>query len=110
MQAAGVFPDSIAFTAILSACSSPGLLVEGLGCFSSMVLDYGIRPREEHYACIKGLITKERKLKEACVVIESMALRGNRGIWDAFLGACKVHGNMNYAEIASRKLLEIESE
>lgn len=42
MQAAGVYPDSVAFTAVLSACSSSGMLQEGLSCFDMMIQDFGI--------------------------------------------------------------------
>lgn len=58
MRAAGVLPDSVASAAILSACSSSGSLVEGLRHFDSMVVDHGIRPSEEHNACVEGLQTK----------------------------------------------------
>lgn len=44
MRAAGVLPHSVAFAAILSACSSSGSLVEGSRHFDSMVVDHGIRP------------------------------------------------------------------
>ena len=33
----------------------------------------------------------------------------NMGGWEAFLGACRVHGNASYGEIAAKKLVEIES-
>ncbi|EHA8592416.1 pentatricopeptide repeat-containing protein [Cocos nucifera] len=110
MQAAGVCPDSVAFTAILSACSSSSMLHEGLRCFNSMILDYGIKPREEHYACLRGLLAKDGRLKEAYEVIEGTALRDDKGTWEAFLGACRVHGNASYDEIAATKLVELESD
>lgn len=110
MQAAGVCPDSIAFTSILSACSSSSMLHEGLSCFSSMILDYGIKPREEHYACLRGLLSKDGRLKEAYEAIEeSTALGDDKGTWEAFLGACRVHGNTSYGDIAATKLVELES-
>lgn len=109
MRAAGVLIDSVAFTAILSACSSSGLLLEGLKCFNSMVTEYRIRPREEHYACIRGLLAKSGKLEQAYVVIEHMNLKDDRHIWEAYLEAAKIHEDVGCAEIASRKLLEIET-
>ncbi|KAG6530318.1 hypothetical protein ZIOFF_012545 [Zingiber officinale] len=109
MRAAGVLLDSVAFTAILSACSSSGFLREGLKCFNSMVAEYGIRPREEHYACIRGLLAKSGKLEQAYVVIEHMNLKDDRGIWEVYLDVARIHGDVGCAEIASRKLLEIET-
>ncbi|XP_008801973.1 pentatricopeptide repeat-containing protein At1g06140, mitochondrial-like isoform X1 [Phoenix dactylifera] len=110
MQAAGVCPDSVAFTAILSACSSSSMLHDGLSYFNSMILDYTMKPREEHYACLRGLLAKDGRLKEAYEAIESTALRDDKGTWEAFLGACRVHGNTSYGEIAATKLVELESD
>ncbi|XP_072999069.1 putative pentatricopeptide repeat-containing protein At3g23330 [Typha latifolia] len=108
MQTSGVSPDSVAFTAVLSACRSSGMLHEGLRLFNSMIVDYGINPTEEHFACLRNLIAKDGRLKEAYEAIESMAIKDQRDIWQAFLGACRVHGNENFSEIAASKMLKID--
>ncbi|XP_020097740.1 pentatricopeptide repeat-containing protein DOT4, chloroplastic-like [Ananas comosus] len=108
MRMSGVPPDSVAFIAVLSGCSSSGLLCEGFMLFNSMVLDYGIEPTEEHFACLRNLITKDGKLKEAYEAIEEMGIKDKSSIWQAFLGACRLHGNVSFREIAERKLLNMD--
>ncbi|XP_077228070.1 pentatricopeptide repeat-containing protein At5g39350-like [Tasmannia lanceolata] len=108
MQSAGFHPDSVTFTAVLSACRSSGMLDEGLRCFNSMIRDHNIRPREEHYASLMDLIAKDGRLEEAYGILESMDLRSDGGVWEAFLCACRVHGNVGLGEICARKLVEIE--
>lgn len=107
MQAAGIYPDSVTFTSVLSACSSSGLLQEGLKCFGS-IRECKIRPTEEHYACLVDLIARDGRLEEAYGLIENMDLRSDGGVWEAFLCACRVHGNVSLGEIAARRLMEIE--
>ncbi|CAL9180229.1 unnamed protein product, partial [Musa hybrid cultivar] len=63
---------------------------------------------------------KDGKLEQAPAAIEgmvsliviialSMATRGDTGLREAFLAACKVHGKVSYAEIAAGKAPEIEA-
>lgn len=108
MQAAGICPDPITFTSVLSACSSSGLLHEGLEFFGSMIRDYKVRPTEAHHACLVDLIARDGRLQEAYRLIENMDLRTDGGVWEAFLCACRVHGNVVLGEVAARRLMEIE--
>ena len=52
---------------------------------------------------------KDGKLEQARAAIEGMATRGDTGLREAFLAACKVHGKVSYAEIAAGKAPEIET-
>ncbi|PKA51646.1 Pentatricopeptide repeat-containing protein [Apostasia shenzhenica] len=109
MLAVGIRPDSAAFAAVLSACSLSGLLGEGLDYFSFMIQKYEIKPREEHYASIRSLFSKEGRIEEAYEKIQTIKVaREDHRIWEALLSACKVHGNLIFSEIAARRLLEIE--
>ncbi|KAK4847707.1 hypothetical protein QYF36_004965 [Acer negundo] len=52
MDGAGVQPDEITFTALLSACKNSGLVDEGWNYFDSMRADYNITPTIEHHSCM----------------------------------------------------------
>jgi pentatricopeptide repeat protein len=58
-------PNHITFVCILSACSHAGLLDKGRQFFMSMIQDYNITPRMEHYACIVDLLGRVGRLNEA---------------------------------------------
>ncbi|KAJ9189799.1 hypothetical protein P3X46_001052 [Hevea brasiliensis] len=104
-----VKPDHIAFVSILSACSHSGLVAEGWECFNSMARDFRVTPRTEHYACMVDLLGRAGKLDEAQVFIERMPIGPDAGVWGALLGACRVHSNIDLAEMAAKALLDLDS-
>jgi hypothetical protein len=53
MCAEGVKPDDITFVCLLSACSH-ALVDEGRHCYASMVTDYMISAKLEHYTYLYG--------------------------------------------------------
>ncbi|XP_052141420.1 pentatricopeptide repeat-containing protein At4g04370-like [Oryza glaberrima] len=58
MKNKGFQPDGIAFTHVLTACNYSGLVDEGLECFHSMTMEYGIEPSIEHHMCMADLLCK----------------------------------------------------
>nr|DAD19176.1 TPA_asm: hypothetical protein HUJ06_020639 [Nelumbo nucifera] len=108
MCEAGVQPDSITFTAVLSACKNSGLIDEGWKYFDSMSKDYNIIPTLEHYSCMVDLLGRSGYLDEAWDFIQSMPLEPDASIWGALLGSCRIHKNIEYAEIAAKHLFKLE--
>eukprot|EP01018_Ginkgo_biloba_P030410 Gb_26158 [translate_table: standard] len=108
MQLAGMMPDQITFTAILSACSHAGFVKEGWQYFDSMSRDYQIAPRMEHYACMVDLLGRAGHLDEAQYFINNMPLEPSADVWGALLGACRIHGNIVVGEHAAEHLFELE--
>ncbi|KAF8413497.1 hypothetical protein HHK36_001484 [Tetracentron sinense] len=104
----GIEPDHITFLAIISACGHAGQVDEGLRYFHCMREKYGIMARMEHYACIVDLFGRAGRLEEALSIIESMPFDPDAGIWGALLGACRIHGNVELAELASKHLFELD--
>ncbi|KAH6812423.1 Tetratricopeptide repeat superfamily protein [Perilla frutescens var. frutescens] len=110
MQAENVFPDHIAFLAILYACSHSALVDEGRRLFNTMQSQYDLDPWPEHYACLVDLLGRANRLHEALELVETMKMEPTAAVWCALLGACRIHSNMEIGEIAARKLLETEPE
>ncbi|XP_022973484.1 pentatricopeptide repeat-containing protein At2g01510, mitochondrial-like isoform X2 [Cucurbita maxima] len=103
-------PDHITFVSILAACSHAGLVAEGWDCFNAMSRDFELKPGPEHYACMVDLLGRVGKLKEAFEFISKMPIRPNAGVWGALLGACRIHSNVEMAEVAAMNLLELDPE
>ncbi|OMP08596.1 hypothetical protein COLO4_06304 [Corchorus olitorius] len=108
MLEVGILPDAITFTAVLSGCKNAGLVEEGWKYFDSMRSDYCITPTIEHYSCMVDLLGRAGYLDEAWDFIQSMPLKPDATIWGALLGSCRIHKNLRLAEIAARKLFELE--
>lgn len=109
MEEVGLRPDSMSFSAILSACSHRGLLQKGQELFDKMVSFYNIAPTMEHYGCMVDLLGRAGKIEEAYRFIRSMPMEPNAVILRSYLSACKHHGRALYLDKhLMNLLLEIE--
>ncbi|KAJ4705286.1 Pentatricopeptide repeat-containing protein [Melia azedarach] len=108
MLSSGVLPNRITFVSLLYACSHIGLVEEGLQLFSSMQDDFSIVPDVKHYTCMVDLLGRAGRLSEALKLIESMSVEKDEGLWGALLGACRIHKNVDLAEMAAKSLLELQ--
>ncbi|XP_030505659.2 pentatricopeptide repeat-containing protein At3g04750, mitochondrial isoform X1 [Cannabis sativa] len=105
-----VTPNEVTFVAILTACTHSGLVNEGLYIFYNMRRIFGIEPQVEHYGCLVDLLGRSGRLVEAYDLIQNMPSKPSCSIWGAMLSACRAHGNMELAEVASRELFKLEPE
>lgn len=108
MVRSGIKPDGAVFVSVLSACSHAGLTDKGLDYFTAMERNYGLQPGCEHYSCVVDLLGRAGRLKEARVLIESMPVEPDGAVWGALLGACKIHKNVELAELAFDRVIELE--
>lgn len=104
----GLQPDHVTFLSLISACGHAGKVDEGAHYFHSMTEQYGITARMEHYACMVDLYGRAGHLKEAFEIVKGMPFEPDAGIWGTLLGACRVHGNVDLAELASERLFELD--
>ncbi|KAK9093601.1 hypothetical protein Syun_028512 [Stephania yunnanensis] len=103
-----ILPDHVTFLAIISACSHVGLLDKGLHYFRFMTQECGIIARMEHYACMVDLLGRAGRLNDALSIIRGMPFDPDPGIWGALLGASRMHGDVEIAEIASHYVLKLD--
>lgn len=108
MEDTGFKPDQVTFLAIMSACGHAGLVEEGKHYFNLMIQDYKIAARMEHYACLVDLFGRAGQLEEASKLIREMPFSPDAGIWGTILGACRIHGNIKLAEVASDHLFHLD--
>lgn len=108
MLKAGVKPNEVTYTAVLSACSHAGLIEEGWEFFHSMSKDHGIVPRMEHYACMVDLLGRSGFLQKAVEFIGSMPHTPGAIVWRTLLGACRVYGDTELGKLAAEMILQQE--
>ncbi|KAJ7978591.1 Pentatricopeptide repeat-containing protein [Quillaja saponaria] len=108
MLRSGVNPDRISFVVILHACSHSGLVQEGLNFFNSMARDHDIVPDEEHHACLIDLLGRAGRFDEILQHLRMMHCRPSDRVWNALLGVCRIHGNIELGKEAAECLIELE--
>ncbi|GJM96820.1 hypothetical protein PR202_ga13688 [Eleusine coracana subsp. coracana] len=81
---------------------------EGFRLFRCMTNEYQIEPRMEHFACMVDLYSRSGKLDKAIQFIADMPFKPDAGIWGALLHACRVHRNVELADIASQELFKLD--
>ncbi|PUZ69317.1 hypothetical protein GQ55_2G098200 [Panicum hallii var. hallii] len=109
MRRLGLKPNYITFISVLAACSHAGLLNEGRHWFNAMRKEFGIEPGIEHYGCMVDLLGRAGCLDEAHGLIKEMKVKPDAAMWGALLSACRIHKNVELAEIAANRLFELDA-
>ncbi|CAN4108676.1 unnamed protein product [Withania somnifera] len=104
----GVKPNRITFVVLLRACSHSGLVQEGLSFFETMTSNYDVPPDKEHYACIIDLLGRAGCFSEVLAQIKKMPCEPDDHIWNALLGVCRIHGNVELGRMAAELLIELD--
>ncbi|WOG85545.1 hypothetical protein DCAR_0104736 [Daucus carota subsp. sativus] len=101
-------PNRVTFVGVLTACSHAGLTEQGEQYFKMMQSCYGVVPDADHYACMVDLRGRSGRLEGALQLIKTMPVKPHGGVWGALLGACRIHGDPDIAQIAANSLFELE--
>ncbi|KAK6929899.1 DYW domain [Dillenia turbinata] len=110
MRHESVAPDNVLLVVTMSACSHVRLVEEGYKLFRSMVEDYNVEPKFEHYGCLVDLLGRAGRLEEAREVIRAMPMKPDAVVWKAVLGSARVHGDIEIGEQALEHLIPLEPE
>ncbi|KAI5061666.1 hypothetical protein GOP47_0024171 [Adiantum capillus-veneris] len=108
MQKNKLKPDDVAYVNLLSACSRKGLLKEGLVHFSTMMRDYGIKPKLEHYTCMVRLLGHAGRLTDAEFMLKSMPCQCNIVGWMLLFESCITHGKVEIARGCFDRIMLID--
>ncbi|KAF6170309.1 hypothetical protein GIB67_042999 [Kingdonia uniflora] len=104
----GLKPDGVTFLCVLSACGHAGKVNESINWYDSMVNEYQIAPRAEHFACLVDILCRAGQLVKAHTIIKEMPFEADAGIWGSLLTACGAYLNVELGELAAMKLVELE--
>lgn len=110
MHMEGIFPDTVTFFSVLSACSHAGLMIEGWRNFVSMTQDHGITPSVKHYNCMVDLFCRAGRLAEAEDMIENMQDLSTASSWMTLLAACRIHLDVERGKRAAEHVFSLEPE
>ena len=69
---------------------------------------HNIEPNSIHYACMIDLLGCAGLLEEAYNFIRNMPIEPDVVAWGSLLSSCRVHKNVDLAEVAAVKLLLID--
>ncbi|TQD86916.1 hypothetical protein C1H46_027533 [Malus baccata] len=105
----GLRPDGVVLLGVLMSCTHAGLLKKGKSLLENMKTQYGIVPKHEHYSCVIDLLCKAGQLEEALQLIRRMPMKPLASVWGALLSGCRVHKNVDLAELAVEELLQLEN-
>ncbi|ONI16348.1 hypothetical protein PRUPE_3G093300, partial [Prunus persica] len=107
METTGISPNETSFLALLCACSHAGLVDEGWAYFNSMSQHHGITPSVYHYTCMVDLLGRAGWLSEAEDLIRCMPVKPDSVIWEALLGACRIHRNTELGQRVAERLFQM---
>ncbi|CAK9222893.1 unnamed protein product [Sphagnum troendelagicum] len=110
MKQEGFMPNSVTFVGLLSACSHAGLVDEGCEFFLSMCGDYSLAPAAWHYGCMVDLLGRAGQLDDAEELINKMSFDADSSIWNTVLSTCRIHDNVQLAELAANCALKLEGQ
>ncbi|XP_011629091.1 pentatricopeptide repeat-containing protein At4g39530 [Amborella trichopoda] len=105
MSGEGMDPDQITFLGVLYACCHRGQVAMANYYLNSMLECCNVVPCLEHYACVIDLLGRHGKLNAVKDCIEHMPLKPDARIWQMFLSACTIHGNLELGKVAARELI-----
>uniref|UniRef100_A0A2P2IZJ1 DYW domain-containing protein n=1 Tax=Rhizophora mucronata TaxID=61149 RepID=A0A2P2IZJ1_RHIMU len=108
MKEQGMKPDWITSIAVLKACNHAGFVDLGFNYIHSMVRDYGVELKPDHYACMVDLLGRAGRLADAVELIKKMPFKPHAALFGTLLGACRMHKNIDIAEFAANSLLELD--
>ncbi|KAK6144224.1 hypothetical protein DH2020_021044 [Rehmannia glutinosa] len=108
MQQMFLCPNEVTYVSLLSACAHMGLAEKGRKYFDMMKKEHNVSPNVFHYSCMVDILGRSGQISEAKDLIDKMPFEATASIWGSLLASCRVYRNVELAEVAARKLFEIE--
>ncbi|XP_024530731.1 pentatricopeptide repeat-containing protein At4g02750-like [Selaginella moellendorffii] len=108
MTCEGFPANSVAFVSILNGCSHGGLLDDGVHYFVTMVAEYGVSSKLDHFVCLVDLLGRAGKLEAAEELVNSMPYCPDFVSWMTLLAACKTHKDVRRAEAVARNVVAVD--
>ncbi|TQD77212.1 hypothetical protein C1H46_037269 [Malus baccata] len=108
MQQMGMFPSEVTYVSVLTACSHLGLVENGKKYFNLMIAEHNVSPNVVHYSCMVDILGRSGLIIEAYDLIQKIPFGVTASMWGSLLASCRIHGNLDLAEVAAKHLSEIE--
>ncbi|KAI0529447.1 hypothetical protein KFK09_001997 [Dendrobium nobile] len=112
MENCAMFPDSISYVLIISACkytSSRSISIQNCErLFSSMSMYHNIRAGPEHYAAMVDVLSFWGSFDKAERLIESMPFKCDAYIWRSLLEGCRLKSDHKRGRRVVERILALE--
>ncbi|KAL3497496.1 hypothetical protein ACH5RR_040228 [Cinchona calisaya] len=109
MRVKDLQPDGITFLNVLLACWHNRMPLETANqYFELMMNDYSIDPTAEHCSSMIRIMGQEGKVYEAEKMIHQLGFEWSGAVWRPLLAACVSCGNVEVAEVAAEKVVQLE--
>ncbi|KAD4384371.1 hypothetical protein E3N88_24539 [Mikania micrantha] len=102
-----VKPNSVTLLGLLFACNHVGLVDDGYAYFNEAKIKNPGLLEPAHYACMVDLLARSGRFMEAELFIQDLPFDPGIGFWKALLGGCQIHMNDELAELAAKKILDL---
>ncbi|KAK2968167.1 hypothetical protein RJ640_018260 [Escallonia rubra] len=108
MQQMGLQPNEVTYVSVLSVCGHMGLVEKGRRYFDMMAKEHNVIPNVLHYSCMVDILGRTGLIIEAKKVIDTIPFDATASMWGSLLASCRVHRNVEVAEVAAKQLFELE--
>lgn len=108
MQQMGLRPNEVTYVSVLSVCGHKGLVEKGQKYFDMMLKEHNVSPNVFHYSCMVDILGRTGLTSEAKNLIDIMPFDATASMWGSLLASCRVHKNVELAEVCAKHLFEIE--
>ncbi|XP_054787483.1 pentatricopeptide repeat-containing protein At4g15720 isoform X2 [Prosopis cineraria] len=105
----GIKANGVTFVGVLFACSHSGLVDKGVELLNSMNSKYGLKPDPKHYTCVVDMLGRVGRVEEAFQLAKSVKVENSEDeamLWGTLLSAGRIHGRVDIALEASKRLIE----
>ncbi|KAG6532860.1 hypothetical protein ZIOFF_006718 [Zingiber officinale] len=112
MRNSGIYPNSITYLGLLTACAHAGLVEEGKQYFGLLIKECKCQPSIEHYACMVDLFGRSGQFQqsEAMVQLATSRMKQNSEsclrLWKVLLGACHSHRQLDLGISIGSRILD----
>lgn len=106
MKELGLESNEVTILSVLLACNNSGLVHQGCQIFATIMNNQTIDLTRDHYACMVDLLGRSGRLEEAEALVKQVR-NPDVVLWRTLLSACKLHGEVEMAERAVNKVLEL---
>ena len=113
MGEAGILPDEITFSLLLSACNHGGMVKEGEEVFRRMGEFNGVERDVGHYGIMIDMYCRMGMMESVEEMMGEMPMEADAAVWRSVLWGSWRHGGARFVELgmeAGRRLVEIERE
>lgn len=110
MELEDITPNHSTFLSVLRACVHMGLVEKGFHYFNLMLEKYGLEPQIEHFSCMVEILGRAGQVTDALNLVQEMPFDPDDVIWRTLLSTCKMHGNVEVAEVAANSILQLDPE